>query len=60
MLNAKQIGMLGSVFDVLDAHNDLVVRRERLVDQMRSDAKISKILAVDALRLGPNQILTLE
>ena len=60
LLSAKQIGVLGSVFDVLDSHNDLVVKRGAIIHAMREDSKISKMLLIDALKLNPGQILNLE
>lgn len=60
LLTVKQMQLLESVFDQTDEHQDLFLKREQLIQALKNDERVSKILAVDAVRITEYQIVNLE
>lgn len=60
LLANKHMKKLEEIFERLDIHQDLVVKRSDLIEEMQRDQKIIKILSIDAVRVSPYQVLDLE
>jgi hypothetical protein len=60
LLQPKHLQLLESLYNFADENYDLVVSRRKLYDTYFQDERIIKLLAVDAVKIGENQALSLE
>lgn len=60
LLNNNQMQVLEEIFADLDEHEDQVLKRYQLIDALKQNERVIKILHVDAVKLGAFQTLNLE
>lgn len=61
MLSIEQVGVLKNIFDEVDKNNDYVAKRADLVQALRSDIRVIKMLHLPAVFLSSiNKSLTVD
>ena len=60
LLTNKHMELLEDVFLFADKYQDLALKRSELVNAMRANEKVAKILNVDSVRISDYQVLNLE